>query len=183
MKYLLIALVLVSNVLFAKTVLIKDRKNKDIIKISSQRMLCNDVDVIVCDYAIITIKEKDKKKVNIINENDRVSIYTVIDSISHLLCNNSHGCRYEAPYERTVNMIKEFKGAAVLQTPFYFVADTIRLPYLLGKTIVQSLKNKMVKGRKIIKNLNPKKIHKKIKTVRFSAKFFRKLRYALENEL
>jgi len=178
----LMTLLLMSSVM-AKSVQIKDRASGDLIKITSERGLCVENDVIVCDFAIISILDKNQNSIEIVNTSDKVNIYTVIDKINKNLCVKVHACRYEAPYERSVNIVKQFKGAAVLQVPFYVAVDTIRLPYLLGSTIVQSLKFNMVKGRRVIRNIDPTRKDKKIKTVRFSSKTFKKLRYTLENEL
>jgi hypothetical protein len=180
---IMILTILTTSLTFAKSVEVKNRKTKEVIHITSEKALCSENDVITCDFAKVTLVDGDMEK-EIITMDDKVSIYTVADKLSRAYCSGAYNCRYELPYAKTVNVIKEFKGAAVIQAPFYIVSDTIRLPYLIGKGIVQSIKNKMSKGRKIIKNIDPLRTDKKkIKTVRFNDKNFDRVLNTLESIL
>jgi hypothetical protein len=180
---LLIVTILTTSIAFAKSVNVKNRKTKEVIHITSEKSLCSENDVIVCDFALVTLTDGDMKK-ELIALSDKVSIYTVTDALSRAHCRGAYSCRFELPYAKTVNVVKEFKGAAVIQAPFYLVSDTIRLPYLVGKGIVHAIRNKMSKGRKIIKSLDPLKADKKrIRTVRFNDRNFGKIQNTLESIL
>jgi hypothetical protein len=178
---LLISIILSTSVVFAKSVMIKNRKTEEIIHITSTKSLCSENDVNICDFAEIVLEDGDMKR-DILTASDKVSIYIVTDTLSRSYCKGAYNCRFELPYAKTVNVIKDFKGASVIQAPFFIASDTIRLPFLIGKGIFQSIRNKMSKGRKIIRNIDPLKVDKKrVKTVRFNDRNFGKILKTLES--
>lgn len=183
MKIILTALMIsiTSMPIMAKTINIKNRVTKEIINITSEKSLCDEDTVRTCHFANVTLIDGDMRK-QVITVEDKISIYTVADTLSRAYCKGAYNCKYELPYAKTVNVVKEFKAAATIQAPFYLVSDTIRLPYLIGKGIVQTLKNKMSKGRKIIKNIDPLKSNKKrIKKVKFNEKNFADILRTIES--
>lgn len=177
--FLIILIVSVS--LKAKSVKIKNRKTGEIISITSEKGLCVSDDVIICHFAKATLTHK-KNKQEIIKIEDKTSIYFVADALSRSLCEGAYNCKYEIPYSKTGKVIKDFKGAAIIQAPFFIISDTIRLPYLIGKGILQMIKNKMAKGRKIIRSIDPlKKDKSRIKQVVFSDKNFAQILRTIES--